>query len=155
VGLSHLRQISALRGNARVLAGAVLDATLAVRQQRFGRHGSREYIGALFAIAPAMRIELRRGPSRLFGYEVSVPVLTGILQPHSDFHLLKDPDERAPSWRSLGTARAVRQTLSYTARGSGHWGTRAEARIDLFAYDVDPPLAGMRSFAAVSLVRWW
>jgi hypothetical protein len=153
--VSHLRQVRAFnRGKWRLLAGTTLDAAIAFRQQHFAGNEDRDYVGAVFAIAPALRVEVYPRPSRTVAYSVSVPVITGLVQPHSDVHVLRDPGERRPAWTSLGSARTVRQAVTYTTRAGNHWGVRAAAHVDLFAFDVDPRLAGARTFASASLVRW-
>lgn len=154
--VSHLRQVRAFnRGNGRLQAGMMVDAVVAFRQQHFAGHSDRDYVGAVFAIAPALRVELNPRPSRTIAYSVSVPLITGLVQSHADVHVLRDPAERRPAWTSLGRARAVRQAITYTSRGGGHWGFRAAAQVDLFHFDVDPELAGSRTFVSTSLVRWF
>jgi hypothetical protein len=153
--VSHLRQVGAFSGGKwRLLAGPTLDATLAAREQYFADHASSDHLGAVLAIGPALLVERQPRPSRTFAYGVSVPLIAGVVQPHSNVHLLRAAGERRPVWASLGTARAVRQSVTYTSRSAEHWGVRAAVHVDLFRFDVDPGLAGTRTFASGSLVRW-
>ena len=153
VDVTHVREIPRFaRGNMRFFAGGTLDASLTARTQRFETGPSSDYLDGIVGIGPAFRVETRAPSLDGFAYDISVPLVTGLVRPYADVRQLLVSAARRPRWYGFGAARALRQDLTYTLSLSPRWAARANVRVDLFSYDVDPGLVGSRSLIAVGVL---